>query len=178
MAEHAAQGRDRDRQAGELDRLEQKLRAATQESRARQAELDSYSRHLRREVAKCHEQERETEAELVRQRVELQGERQRQERMQAEMQARHADTEATAAKLADALQAERESLERERKETERQRDQLARERDYLDKQRQELMQTRGTAVESTARHDPRRDLRQPGLGPPPCSASWREKRKK
>ncbi|MBY0228411.1 MAG: hypothetical protein K2W96_03935, partial [Gemmataceae bacterium] len=138
------------RQAGELDRMEQKLRSSSQEHRARQAELDSYARHLRKEVARCRDLEREMEAEQVKARVEMLEERKQLRQERADMQSRMAGAESTAARLADALEIERAALEQER-------EQLAGERAYLDQQRQELVRLRQAG--DGAGHDTRLDSR-------------------
>ncbi len=138
LREKMEEARGVEKQRDDLDRREQRLRVSHQEQQARKGELDAYSRHLRKEVAKCREMEREMEAEIVRQRVDLANERRSMERLQAEMQARHADTEATASALAEALEAEREALERER-------EQLANEREYIARQRDELVRLRSEA---------------------------------
>jgi pSer/pThr/pTyr-binding forkhead associated (FHA) protein len=158
LRERDADGQDLARQRNDLERLEQRVKNAREgqqsqkaEQDKRKEELDAYSRHLRREVQKCREHERELEAELVRQHVQIKEERLQMQKLQSEMQARFDGLEAAAMQLTDALAHERQELHELREEQRREREHLTREREYLAQQRQELIQERGRTEEPSTR---------------------------
>jgi chromosome segregation ATPase len=158
LRQRDADGQDLARQRNDLDKLEQRVRNAREGQQSQKAEIDrrkeeleAYSRHLRREVQKCHDHDREMEAELVRQHVQLKEERLRTQQIQSEMQARFDGLEAAALQLTDTLGVERHQLHQLREELRREREHLAREREYLDQQRQDLIQERGRTEEPSTR---------------------------
>ncbi|MGL4554644.1 MAG: FHA domain-containing protein [Gemmataceae bacterium] len=132
----------RARQQEELGRMEGLMRSARVEQEKRRAELDAFARRLKRERQQLRDVAHEEEADVVRQRVDLDHERRRMEQMQAEMQGRLTDLE----NVTESLEAEREALRAEQ-------EQVVREREYLDQQRKELVRHRQAETDKDTRVD-------------------------
>lgn len=160
LRDQAGGRNDLAQQQMELEQMERRLRKAHEEQMARQAkvaeqtqrlearsaELDAYSRHLRRMADQLRTEQEEQaqlaeldkagfEADLIQQRVELNEDRRRLMDWQHDLQARQAELEGMGGQVEQALSGEREQLDRDR-------EQLLREREYLDQERRELLRER------------------------------------
>jgi pSer/pThr/pTyr-binding forkhead associated (FHA) protein len=153
--------------ATELERMAaDKERAAAEKLarvEARQAELDSYAQHLRRQADRAHAERleyarraeaehAEVEAELIQERVVQVKEQRALETWQQHLARRQTELEAMAGQLTDVLQHERDQFEAERAEMVRERASFEAEKAEIARARAELEEFRSrTAAPAPAR---------------------------
>jgi hypothetical protein len=129
---------------------------------ARQAELDSYANHLRRQSDRAHAERlehvkraeaehAEVEAELIQQRVDQIKEQRTLETWQQQLARRHAELEAMAGQLTEVLQHERDQFEVERSQMEQERELFEGQKAELLRLRAELEEARSRAAEPALR---------------------------
>ena len=131
---------------------------------ARQAELDSYANHLRRQVDRAHlerleqanraeAEHAEIEAELIHQRVVQVKEQRSLESWQQQLAHRHSELEAMAGQLTEVLQHERDQFEVERSRMNEERELFEAQKAELTQLRAEVEQARSRAPEPVPRRE-------------------------
>ena len=154
--------------ATDLERMAaDKERAAAEKltrAEVRQAELDSYAKHLRLQADRAHEEQleyakraeaehAEVEAELIQQRVVQIKEQRTLETWQQQLARRHAELEAMAGQLTDVLQHERDQFDAERSRMEQERELFETQKAEIAQLRAELEQVRSRVVEPAPRRE-------------------------
>ena len=155
---------DLERMAADKERVASEKVARAE---ARQAELDSYATHLRRQADRAHADQiayarraeaehAEVEAELIQQRVDQVKEQRTLETWQQQLAHRQGELEVMAEQLTDVLQNEREQVEGERARMKQDREQFEAQQAETAQLRAELerlrSQTQARAAEPAPRH--------------------------
>jgi hypothetical protein len=174
--------RDLAQREQDLELLERRLRAASQDRPPRQAEnaeaqkrlaeqaevqkrldlrraeLEHYARHLRRQQQRLREQEKkqieQVEAERAAYEADLVQERIELDKHRREVADFRRQIEQRHVEVEQTAAALEEELSREKEQLESNREQVLREREYLDEQRQELIQMRAELERKAGEHRP------------------------